>query len=521
MYRSVKFNTSFVAVALISVAIAIAAVAAPSDALAQPLPDLIVSDIQIDTQCRLSITVRNAGQGPVPASAYRSPGGATVAFYKNGASFGGWGLNAIDPQRKLTTPGASVTWLRAGHKIQGSMQIRVMADAHRNVVAESNENNNSLDKSFSCTPKLPDLRISQISFTQDCRARIRLENVGDDPAPDTLFRSEGAYVQRYLDGNLAGQIMFGPLDPAKAMQPPGGSLEWTDGSEYRASQSVKYALKRVGQEWSSANNVLEVAVPDNCRMAVQAPPDLVVGDVKLDQQCRIVVTLNNNGGPMPQSAYDPIGSPSINFMKDGKAFGGWSLNTFDPQKTLMTAGASVTWVRQQPTISGRAQIRIVLDPANELTEASEDNNSLTKNLNCGPSLPDLAIVRVTFDPQCRPSVQLRNAGEVSLPDKLYLSGGAYLQRIVDGRASGRIPLASIDAKRTLKPSGRAFTWKDTGRIRVQKTIKYQLAGTGEEERTDNNAVTASFPSRCRAGSTVPSIKQQIKRTPTRTPLEKR
>lgn len=514
----------------------------PRPAEAQPLPDLVVSDIQINSECQLQITVTNQGTGPVPQSAYQAPGGATISFFKNGASFGGWGLDAIDPQGNLTNPGAAVTWLREGYKLNGSAQIQVAADIPRNVVAESNENNNTLTKSFSCTPQLPDLRISQVDFTSDCRARFRIENAGDAPLPDSAFRNEGVYVQRYLDGKMSGQIMLMTLDPTKASQAPGGSKQWTDGSQYKANSTVKYALNRLGQEWNTGNNAMQVPVPANCQVAVQQPPDLIVSNIALDNQCRLMITLTNGGpGPMPLSAYDPVRSPSINFYKDGAAFGGWGLNSLDPQQSLTAPGSSVTWTRQNPQISGTVSIRVNIDAAHELDESNEANNDFTQTVCCGEcapepepepepesqpapaepasALPDIAITRVTYTRDCHPSVRLENKG-APLDKGAYRRGGAYLQRFEDGKATTRIPLLTVDPRRNLLTGRRGVGWVDKSKIKAARNVRYQLAGIGKEADTRNNTGQVNIPRSCQVTQTTPPVRP-IQRAPLRAPLQRR
>jgi hypothetical protein len=509
---------------------------------AKALPDLVITDISIDSECRLAVTVQNAGKGALPRSAYQEPGGASISFFKDNASFGGWGISTIDPQQQLKNPGASVTWLRPSPKISGTAMIRVAADEPRNVVAESNEGNNSLSRNFTCTPTLPDVRISQVNFTSDCRAQLVMENIGDAPLPNSVLTSSGGYLQRYLDGELAGQVRLDLLDPAAAMQPPGGVKTWTDGSQYRASNSVKYQLRKLGQEWNSANNTFEAPVPSRCQVAVQGPPDLEVTDISLNSDCRLVMTLTNNGpGPMPQSAYDPIGSPSVNFYRDGAAFGGWSLNTFDPQQTMTTPGTSVTWVRQNPQLSGSVEIRTVIDIAQELTESNETNNETIRTVSCGGSTPepepdtgtpapaesagsanppDLAITGITYSRDCKPILRLGNLGG-PLNERVYRGKGITLQRFENNRprSTRSIPLVTIDRQHRLL-SGGSVSWTDNSVSPSAKSLRYQLAGVGAETNTGNNAKTVNVPARCLTAPKIRVKPRPIDRVQPGVPLKK-
>jgi len=128
---------------------------ADSQGIVRPImPDLIVSNIRLVRDCNIQITIKNNGNGAVPESAYHRTKGAIIQMYKDGIPWRGIRLFAMDPYRKLKTPGKSITyiWYPRARNLKltpGTHTIMVVVD-NNNVVLEMNENNNSLVKELSC-----------------------------------------------------------------------------------------------------------------------------------------------------------------------------------------------------------------------------------------------------------------------------------------------------------------------------------------------------------------------------------
>lgn len=121
---------------------------------ARRLPDLIVKDLRLARDCRLLVTIANAGNGGVPESAYHRTQGAAVQMYRGSKAWGGIRLFAVDPGKKLKSPGTEVThtWFpnAANLKLKpGVHPMRAVVD-NNNAVTESNEGNNSRTERLSC-----------------------------------------------------------------------------------------------------------------------------------------------------------------------------------------------------------------------------------------------------------------------------------------------------------------------------------------------------------------------------------
>lgn len=468
---------------------------------AEALPDLTVTNLAVDENCQIVVVLKNNGPGELPITAYDQFQGPTVTLRKDGTPFGGWRLTATDPGRQLRQPGGTVTWTRGTLKLSGTATVSVTVD-NNHLVAEENEENNSLSKTLSCTPALPDLAITDITFSPDCRAMVHLRNEGDAPLPAAVFVGGTAYLQRYLDGTPGGSLWLGQVDPGKATLNPGGTYVFTDGAQYRAGSTIRYALGRLGQEKSTANNSHQVNVPANCAIQTAAPKvDLAITGLSVDENCRVVVTLKNNGpDELPITAYDQFQGPSVTFKKNGAPFGGWRLIAVDPSRVLKQPGGTLNWTRGELKFQGSATVSATVDGSNLLTETQEANNTSSKTLSCNPSLPDLAITGIAFTRDCRAVVTLRNLGKAPVSDAAFIGGGAYLQRYLDNVPGGSVFLSQVDPAKATRVPGGTHQFTDSAEYKAKTVVKYQLMRLGQEANTANNARQVNLPLQCRSGT---------------------
>jgi hypothetical protein len=109
--------------------------------------DLVIKGMGVNRDGKLVVTVANIGKGGVPARAYELQGknAVTLMISRNGKSWGGVTLPKLDANKRLMKPNGRARYTfnlnPAGREITASI------DASRKI-RESNENNNSLTKSF-------------------------------------------------------------------------------------------------------------------------------------------------------------------------------------------------------------------------------------------------------------------------------------------------------------------------------------------------------------------------------------
>jgi hypothetical protein len=109
--------------------------------------DLVIKGMGMSRDGKLVVTVANMGKGGVPARAYELQGknAVTLMISRNGKSWGGVTLPKLDANKRLMQPKG-----RARYTLNlnpAGSEITATIDASRKI-RESNENNNSLSKSF-------------------------------------------------------------------------------------------------------------------------------------------------------------------------------------------------------------------------------------------------------------------------------------------------------------------------------------------------------------------------------------
>ena len=118
------------------------------------LPDLIVSDIQSISGCKIRITIRNIGRAGVLRTGYDPHKGAVIQMIMDGKPWGGIRLDAADPSGRLKKPGTSVShvWFPNAANLAlspGAHSVKVVID-NNNAVAELNEKNNTKTVRLRC-----------------------------------------------------------------------------------------------------------------------------------------------------------------------------------------------------------------------------------------------------------------------------------------------------------------------------------------------------------------------------------
>jgi hypothetical protein len=118
-------------------------------------------------------------------------------------------------------------------------------------------------------------------------------------------------------------------------------------------------------------------------MAVDLP-DLIIDEVVLDDQCRVVVKAKNVG---PGTVFDEVwtdhkpDSAGINLYVDNKAWGGETIWLLDPQRTLRNPGGTAIY-RSNLTVTGTQTVKAKIDQTRQVKETDETNNERTVTLTC-------------------------------------------------------------------------------------------------------------------------------------------
>jgi hypothetical protein len=364
--------------------------------------DLIVSGIQLTTDNRIKVTIKNKGRGGVPDGAYNKKYGVAVQVTGNNKGWGGYRLFMVDPQKKLKNPGASVSY--AGFKRAlnpgETLSLKVAIHDPKNTANESSKSNNSLTRRLIAKnttrvstqrqqlghvknpPRLkPDLTIKMMKITP------ANPTTADTIRFSAFVHNKGAAT---APASKAGIRIGGETYPMVWNKPPITSQ--SSNAIVRLNQIERagtYRVMFIADVNDDVDEIKENNNQDFLEFTVTEPPlpDLVVSDITPDSNCFLRVTLTNNGGPIPASVN--LNMIRINFTKNGVPYGFNNVNLIDPNCNLCQPNGSVTFTQGTNTGSTgpwvlNKQAVVEVDALNQVTEQNENNNEMTKNTYCPP-----------------------------------------------------------------------------------------------------------------------------------------
>ncbi|HHG86499.1 MAG TPA: hypothetical protein ENJ82_17240 [Bacteroidetes bacterium] len=135
-------------------------------------PDLVISDLSLDGNNRLVVSIKNEGYGPVVADT------GTLSIAIDGKAIGSYSLANLSDKSYKNLNGT--TTISTNFKLSGSnRRVSAFIDAG-NVIAETNEFQNVKSITFNPPAKNgPDFTISQLARTPAGQLRITVRNVGN------------------------------------------------------------------------------------------------------------------------------------------------------------------------------------------------------------------------------------------------------------------------------------------------------------------------------------------------------
>jgi hypothetical protein len=114
------------------------------------LPDLVVDEVTLDEQCRLTMKLRNAGPGLVPSKAwkYEFMDYCAVSIFLGEKQWACIPLVTLDPRHNLETSGGSLVY-KSDLKVPDGTLVTVIIDSTANVI-ETDEQQNKMAAVLSC-----------------------------------------------------------------------------------------------------------------------------------------------------------------------------------------------------------------------------------------------------------------------------------------------------------------------------------------------------------------------------------
>jgi len=387
----------------------------------QLLPDLIVSNIVLVKDCKVKITIKNIGLAGVPDTGYHMNQGAAVQMYKNNAPWGGIRLGAIDPTKKLKTPGASVShiWFPNAANLYlgpGIHSISVEVD-NNNAVKESNEKNNKKTTRLECKDSISrgDLSVQinkcpggvtagqNLGSGFQVMAKSTFANEVNDVAVDIILTSNPTYpIPAPYAGyspNYSDNVLLKGGREFISFAGPGTINVKLNGNNQIPADTLPgtYYLAAVVD---AGNKVTEINEQNNvafCRIKVKATtqrlPDLVVTGFAYSGAApgqplvpRLLVSIHNSG-----PAAIPLGTNAkLKVYVDGSLVATVDLDDTSVEQTAFhdvhhaydpgNPGKSRSMVSTSYVFpaGGSYTCRAVIDPTNTILESNEGNNSFTR-----------------------------------------------------------------------------------------------------------------------------------------------
>ena len=265
--------------------------------------------------------------------------------------------------------------------------------------------------------RLPDLVVSAIQLTPDCKIKVTIQNRGAGGVPDAAYhRTNGAVVQATAKGAGWGGYRLFMVDRGKKLKKPGASVSYVGFKRALApgeTLTLKVSVqdpKNTMKESNTANNSLTrrltcAAKPGqithqkpkvgkhDVSPAMRIKPDLTIKTMKITpanpttiEDIRFSAFVHNAG---PSNA---------GTSKAGIKIGGETYPMLFT-KPAMTAGSSNAIVRiKKITSPGTYWVRFIADVNNDVDEANEGNNQGSLKFTVTePTPPDLTVINITND----------------------------------------------------------------------------------------------------------------------------
>ena len=206
-------------------------------------PDLIVSDMHLIEFCKLSFTIKNIGSSGVTKNFTVGVGppfkpNATIEKF---------------PPGNLSNPGGVQIYTFPNSTFPAMQEMKIVVNPDGSMV-EKNYSNNSLTKTgIEC---LPDLIVTDLLTTQDCKIKVIIKNIGI------------GVLMKWIEINIKGQLFphYSKIVAPKNIDLPGGQMEYiseiTLGTQAQNIEAYVYIEANTGnpnavsKEKNTSNNSL-------------------------------------------------------------------------------------------------------------------------------------------------------------------------------------------------------------------------------------------------------------------------
>lgn len=508
-FRNPGFNGWFRAL-LVLVVILLPIALSPQQANAAGGPDLIVTDITwtpanpaVGNEVTFSATIKNQGADPSPAGTIHG-----VLFSVDGVS-ASWS----DNYTSSIAAGASVTVTATGGPnvkaswtaVSGTHTVRAYVD-DVNRIAESNENNNTLDKSIAVGSSggTPDLIVTDITWSpaspqpgNEVTFSAVVKNQGTGASPGNtihgvLFSVDGTSVS--WSDNYTLSIAPGASVSVTATGGPNAKASWTAASGTHTVRAFVDDVNRIAES-NESNNTFDKSITAG---SGGGTPDLVVTDIawspgspETGNEVAFSAVVKNQG-----TGATPAGTVhGVLFTMNGTSVS-WSDNytsSIAPgaSVTLTATGgpnAKATWT----ATAGTYTVRAIVDDINRIPESNENNNTFDKSITVNvPNKPDLIITDITWSPSAPSSgnpvafsAVVKNQGSAPTPAGTAMNVSFY----VDGTKVSSVAnnTASLAAGASVTLTQNTGSWSAVNGVHTVNAVVDETSLIDELDKTNNS-----------------------------------
>ncbi len=243
----------------------------------------------------------------------------------------------------------------------------------------------------------PDLAVTRLWLDKNCNVQVAVANTGKTPLAPVYYHKNVPVLYLYRNGKPWGGAALNILDPGKKLVKKGGHTVYASNLKIVGTKQVRAVIdqRNALKESNEKNNtrmakltcqapppVAATLKPATMQVLPAGKPDLMVQSVRLTKDCRVMVTLINNGpGALPESAWNQKTSPTLMLHRNGKSWGGANLVVIDPQRRLKSVNGRARYVSNLK-VAGKTNIQAVIDYHGILDEKDEINNAKVAALQC-------------------------------------------------------------------------------------------------------------------------------------------
>lgn len=350
-----------------------------------PMPDLTITNLAADK------TEYNGGDKVTVTATVYNQGSTDAEAFKTAVELEG--VSPVQKECSGLASGASVdlTYEFTAPVLDAADALDVLGFADcNNVIVESNETNNDAVTSVNILAAKPDITITSLKADKSSYTG------GETITVKAVVKNKGNKAADDFDVSLTATGMDKQTKALSGMEAGGSkTLTYTytapSGSSGTSIEFLAFAdCNDVVDESNENNNKAETKVSVNAVL-----PDLTIesvtpdpGIAKQGDTVSITVVVGNQGNK-------DVASSDVKLVIGGEVVG-------TKVAEVIPAGGSTTitftYTVPDDTPAGTLDIVATVDPANEIKESNETNNTGTSSMQVEARLPDLTVVSVTPDP---------------------------------------------------------------------------------------------------------------------------